>query len=152
MATVALNDDCGRSTGGTLARASVAWGLICIAITGVVLQDRVAPLEDFALAVLGAVLIAVGLALHGMALNDLLDLRRDQSMSPNRVASWRAGPAQAGLVASAALVLATLGAGLLGGQAVLVLVALAVGLLFYNAMARFIPAIGVLVLGLLVFP
>ena len=66
---------------------------------------------------------------------------------------WRLGgrgPAQAGLVASAALVLATLGAGLLGGQAVLVLVALAVGLLFYNAMARFIPAIGVLVLGLLV--
>jgi 4-hydroxybenzoate polyprenyltransferase len=147
---MASNDDQGSSAGGTLARASVGWGLICIAMTGVVLQDRTAPAEDFPLAVLGAVLVAGGLALHGMALNDLLDVRRDETRSPSRVRSWRGGPAHGALLATSALVLAMLGAGLLGGQAVLVLVALAAGLLFYNAMARFIPAIGVLVLGLLV--
>ena len=133
-----------------MARASVGWGLICIAITGVVLQNHCAPVEDLGLAVLGAILVAGGLALHGMALNDLLDMRRDETLSPSRVRSWRGGPAHGALLATSALVLAMLGAGLLGGQAVLVVVALAAGLLFYNAVARFIPAIGVLVLGLLV--
>ena len=133
-----------------MAHASVGWGLICIAMTGVVLQDHSAPIDDLGLAVLGAILVAGGLALHGMALNDLLDTRRDETRSPSHVRSWRGGPAHGALLATSALVLAMLGAGLLGGQAVLVVVALAAGLLFYNAVARFIPAIGVLVLGLLV--
>jgi 4-hydroxybenzoate polyprenyltransferase len=84
-------------------------------------------------------------------MNDLLDLRRDQMLAPERLlASGRVGPSQAAMFATASLILALLGAGLLGGQSVFVLVLLAAGLLFYNAMARFIPAIGLLMPGLLV--
>ena len=156
MACAAAADDLGRRRGGTLARASVAWGLTCIAVLGVVLAPGDGHIEssqfgsDRALAVLAAVLVALGLGLHGMVLNDLLDMRRDQTLHPGRVlASGRAGPAQVVLVATAALILAMLGAGMLGGQSVLVVVALAAGLLVHNAMARFIPAIGLLVPGLL---
>lgn len=156
MACAAAADDLDRRRGGTLARASVAWGLTCIAVLGVVLAPGEAAVEsarfdsDRPLAVIAAVLVALGLGLHGMVLNDLLDMRRDQTLHPGRaLSSGRAGPAQAVLVATASLILAMLGAGMLGGQSVLVVVALAAGLLFHNAMARFIPAIGLLVPGLL---
>ena len=143
----------GARRGGAMARVSLAFGLVCIAVTGIVLAIRVdhpVGLDDVP-ALLGAVFVAVGLGLHGIAMNDLLDLRRDQALSPSRMlASGRVGPAQAALLATAALILALLGAGLLGGQSIFVLVLLASGLLFHNAMARFIPAIGLLMPGVLV--
>ncbi len=143
----------GTRRGGAMARVSLAFGLICIAVTGVVLAIRVDhPVgPDDVPALLGAMFVAVGLGLHGVAMNDLFDLRRDQALAPSRMlASGRVGPSQVALFATAALILAILGAGLLGGQSIFVLVLLASGLLFYNAMARFIPAIGLLMPGVLV--
>jgi len=143
----------GRRRSGAMARASLAFGLVCIAMTGVVLALDVDPTVggNNAPALLGAAFVAIGLGLHGMAMNDLLDLQRDRLLAAGRMlASRRVGPAQAALMATAALILALLGAGLLGGQSIFVLVLLAAGLLFYNAMARFIPAIGLLMPGLLV--
>lgn len=142
-----------RRRGEAMARGSLAFGLISIALLGVVLgaqvdsalADRIGP------AMLGAFFCALGLGVHGMALNDLLDLRRDLVLDPDRtLASGRVGPAQAALIGTGALIIALLGAGLLGGEAIFVLVVLAAGLLVHNAMARFIPAIGLLMPGLLI--
>lgn len=90
-------------------------------------------------------LIAGGLSTYGLALNDLLDVRRDRAFSPRR-------PLPTGAIShTAALCLTVLG--LLGAMAA----ALALGrgsallcgvtaamILFYNTTARFFPALGLI--------
>ncbi|MCH2137094.1 MAG: hypothetical protein MK101_11035 [Phycisphaerales bacterium] len=142
-----------RRRGELLARAALAFSLTCLAVLGVVLSHMADPaaMEDLPLVAVGAGCMAVGLGVHGMALNDLIDLRRDLALDPTRIlASGSIGAGQAALIASGSLILAVLGSAMVGGQSIYVLVLLAGALLFHNAMARFIPAIGLLMPGLLV--
>ncbi len=136
----------------TLARAGLAWGLMSLTVAGVVVTHAVHPdrIGDPALAVVGALLVAMGLGLNGMALHDLLDQRRSRGRIDHPLTVGKLGSAQGALVASGGLVMAMLGGGLLGRDAMLIVAALATGVLLYNAMARFIPALGVVLIGLLV--
>lgn len=98
----------------------------------------------------GGALVAVGLYAFGAALNDILDLRRDRAFNPGR-------PLPAGeisLETAAWVVALTLGGAFLGSLSLglvpaLMTILMAGAILFFNAMARFVPSLGFVFLGLL---
>ncbi|HYE02332.1 MAG TPA: hypothetical protein VD963_03750 [Phycisphaerales bacterium] len=99
---------------------------------------------------LGGAANALGLFAFAAALNDVLDLKRDRMIHPER-------PIPAGrltLDAAIRLVLGTfmfavLGAAVLGVQGVLMTLLVAAAVLFFNAAGKFVPAVGVVLIGLL---
>lgn len=94
-------------------------------------------------------IIAVGLFAYGASLNDVLDVRHDATFSPDRpIPAGRIGHAEAMIVTVAALIVAILGAVWIGTWSVCITLLTAVGLLFYNAAAKYIPSAGVITLGL----
>jgi len=101
-------------------------------------------------ALAGGVLLAMGLYCYAMALNDTLDLRRDRALHPDRpLPSGRVSIESAvGLVAGA-LIAALLGAVLLGIPAVLLTLLTAVAILGYNAAAKYVPSVGLVLLSLI---
>ena len=97
----------------------------------------------------GAFMVAIGLFGYGSVLNDLLDLRHDRAFSPERplpAGQVRITQALVGLVGL--FIIAVLGAMLLGQDSVLLTLVVAAALMFYNAAGRFIPAVGVVTVGL----
>ncbi len=93
-----------------------------------------------------------GLALfaYAAALNDILDRKRDRSLQPGRpIAAGEIQIEQAATVVAVTLIAAVLGASAFGTTAVVLTLAIAAAVLFFNAIARFIPAIGFLTLGLI---
>jgi hypothetical protein len=130
-------------------RGSIAFGAACDAALSVVLTGRITGAGDrslLLLSILAAAVAALGLIAYGAALNDLLDRRRDAVMSGSSVAAAQAtGPNV--IIVVGALLLATFAAMTLGRDATYVALVLATLLLFHNAVARFIPAIGLVVPG-----
>jgi hypothetical protein len=130
-------------------RGSIAFGAACDAALSVVLTGRITGAGDrslLLLSILAAAVAALGLIAYGAALNDLLDRRRDAVMSGSSVAAEHAtGPNV--IIVVGALLLATFAAMTLGRDATYVALVLATLLLFHNAVARFIPAIGLVVPG-----
>ena len=127
---------------------SVAFGTACnAALTVAVLwhqQDDQSPLERLgwlwaSLAAGGAAALLVA---YGAMFNDLLDRRRDAVMSGARALA-PIGPRVIVLVGS--LLLALFAASALGPESVYTAMAVAALLLFHNGVARFIPAIGLVV-------
>ncbi len=101
-------------------------------------------------ALLSGVVVAVGLFAYGASLNDVLDVRHDTAFSPDRpIPAGHIRPAQAAVVTVGSLIVAVLGAVFLGMWAVCITLLTAAGLLFYNAAGKFIPAVGVLTIGLI---
>lgn len=93
---------------------------------------------------------ALGLFGFGMALNDILDLRRDRALRPDRpLASGAAGMDTAVLLVTSALIVAVLGATPFGIRAVLLTILLAGAILIFNGAARFVPAFGFVSYGLI---
>ncbi len=94
--------------------------------------------------------VATGLYTLGAALNDLLDVRRDKALHPERpLPSGRLRVEGAvGLVALAVMV-AVLGATAFGIPAVLLTLLTAGAILFFNAAARFVPSVGLVSLALI---
>jgi hypothetical protein len=98
----------------------------------------------------GGALNALGLFGFATALNDVLDYRRDQALHPDR-------PLPAGRVSldgAVSLVVCTLGCAVLGATvlgmpSVLLTLLIAGAILFFNAAGKYIPAIGLVVLGLI---
>ncbi len=95
--------------------------------------------------------IAGGLGVFMMALNDALDARHDRVFEPDRPipsgqVSQRAalGLALAGLLASIAASVA------FGTTSVMLALAAAGAIVFYNVAGRFVPAVGVVTLGLVI--
>lgn len=105
-------------------------------------------------ALLAGAVVAVGLFAYGASLNDVLDVRHDAAFSPERpIPAGRIKLGQAIVVTVGSLIVAVLGGAALGGEkggiwAVWITLLTAAGLLFYNATGKFIPAIGVLTIGL----
>ncbi|MBX3374894.1 MAG: hypothetical protein KF817_13770 [Phycisphaeraceae bacterium] len=100
-------------------------------------------------ALAASALVAIGLYACGASLNDVLDVRQDATFSPDRpIPAGRIKAGQAVVVAVAALIVAVLGAALLGVWAVCVTMVTATGILFYNATGKYIPSVGILTLGL----
>lgn len=97
-----------------------------------------------------AVVCSMGLFAYGAGLNDVLDAKRDRALRPGRpLAGGGIGLETALAVLSVSLVLAVLGALPLGNGSVLIAMTVALGMLGFNAAGRFVPAVGLLMLGLI---
>ncbi len=102
------------------------------------------------LLLLGATGMAVGLFSFATAMNDAIDARRDRSMHPERpLPAGRLSLDVAASVIAFALILAILGATVVGLSAVLLVLLAASAILFYNLIGRFIPSIGLVLLSLI---
>ncbi len=98
----------------------------------------------------GSAMNALGLFGFTTALNDVLDWRRDQTLNPSRpIPSGRVSlPAAVNLVVLS-FGAAVLGATALGMPAVLLTLLIAGAILFFNTAGKFIPGLGLVVLGLI---
>ncbi|MEL7087394.1 MAG: hypothetical protein AAGL98_02955, partial [Planctomycetota bacterium] len=98
---------------------------------------------------------ALGLGVFAVALNDVLDRRPDRWLAGDTdghvkpVASGRVSPQTATAVAVGALLGAVLCAGALGPTSLKLAVLQGGAILFYNLAGRFVPAVGVVTLGLI---
>jgi UbiA prenyltransferase family len=101
-------------------------------------------------ALLAGAVVAVGLFAYGASLNDILDVRHDSAFSPDRpIPAGRIKLGQAVVVTVGALLLALLGSWALGEHSFLVALLTAAVILFYNAAGKFIPAVGIVTIGLI---
>lgn len=106
-------------------------------------------IQSLLITLIGALMVAIGLFGYGSVLNDLLDVRHDRAFSPGRplpAGQVRITQALVGLVGL--FIIAVLGAMLLGQDSVFLTLIVAAALMFYNAAGRFIPAVGVVTVGL----
>lgn len=93
---------------------------------------------------------ALGLFAYATALNDVLDWRRDQSLRPGRpLPSGRMSMEAAVTLVVITLGVAVLGATVLGIAAVVLTMLVAGAILLFNAAGRFVPAVGLTMLGLI---
>ena len=97
-----------------------------------------------------AAVCSMGLFAYGAGLNDVLDAKRDRALRPGRpLAGGGIGLEAALAVLSISLVLAVVGALPLGDRSVLIALGVALGMLGFNAAGRFVPAVGLVMLGLI---
>lgn len=124
----------------------------------VVLWSRVAPGEnpgELATASLWALLLgatgsAVGLFAFGACLNDILDMRQDRQFKPDRpLASGSLGLEAAAWIVAMTLIVAVLGATPFGTKGVVLTLVVAAAILAFNGAAKFVPGIGIVLLGLI---
>ncbi|MCB9846585.1 MAG: hypothetical protein H6811_11450 [Phycisphaeraceae bacterium] len=102
------------------------------------------------LLLLGGTGNALGLYAFGVCLNDLLDARRDRTLRPDRpVASGQVSIAAAVSAVALSLILAMAGATAFGTEAMLATIGLAAGILLFNAAGKFVPGIGLVMLGVI---
>ena len=102
-----------------------------------------------AVLVAGAV-TALGLFGCGAALNDVIDARHDAAFSPDRpIPAGRIRQGQAVVIAVIALVVAVVGGAVLGPWSAWLTVFTASLLLFYNTAGRFVPAVGIVTIGII---
>jgi hypothetical protein len=102
------------------------------------------------LAMLLAAVVSAGLAVYAMAINDLLDVRHDRVFARHRpLPAGRLALTTAVVVATVALLAALLAAAFLDRASILLCLLAASGILFYNTTGKFLPATGVVTLGLI---
>jgi 4-hydroxybenzoate polyprenyltransferase len=101
------------------------------------------------LAIVAAAAFAVGFMAFGAALNDVLDAKHDRAFAPDRpIPSGSLSTRRAFHIAFAALVVGVLGTIPFGAIAIGGALALAVVVLAYDAFAKHIPALGIVLAGL----
>lgn len=106
--------------------------------------------EPLWLLLVGGAATGLGLFAFGTSLNDILDVRRDRALRPTRpLATGRIRVETAVSLVAATLILAILGATIFGTEAVTLTVIVAAAILMFNAAGKFIPGIGVVLLGLI---
>ena len=134
----------------TLAFGAVSDIWLVILLSRALQPDLHEPVTDMWLPLtlaIGAV-IAIGLYAQGTALNDILDVRHDAAFSPDRpIPAGRIRAGQAAVLAVGSLILSILAATALGVWAVCVALLAATSLLFFNAVGKFIPAVGLTTVG-----
>jgi len=93
--------------------------------------------------------VAVGLYVFGMTLNDVMDVRRDRLFAPQRpLPAGRVSLTNATLIAVVALLLALACTLPLGTSSTVVALLCAGLIVFYDATGKYLPAIGLITLGL----
>ena len=98
----------------------------------------------------GGAATALGLYAFGAGLNDVLDARRDRTLRPDRpIPSGGVGVDLALVIVLAALLMAVLGAVVFDRPGVVLTVVVAFAIVIFNAAARFVPAFGLVLLGLI---
>jgi hypothetical protein len=102
------------------------------------------------LLLLGGAAIGLGLFAFGAALNDILDLKRDRTLRPERpLVSGQISLDGALALVVGTLLLAVLGATVFGTEGVLLTLLLLAAIMAFNAAAKFVPGVGLVVLGLI---
>lgn len=95
-------------------------------------------------------ILAIGLFAYAMALNDILDIRRDRALYPERpIPSGRISLDTAVALIAASLIISTLAALLLGTAAAAMCLLVAASILIYNTSLKYLPSIGLVLLGLI---
>ena len=116
----------GEGASGPLHSAPLAWLLLAGALSGVAL---------FA---------------YGAALNDVLDLKRDRTLAPDRPLAAGKVTRDAGVaVVTGALLLAVLASSAFGTGAVILTCVVAGALLVFNIAGKYVPGFGLVLLGLI---
>jgi hypothetical protein len=93
---------------------------------------------------------AAGLYAFGACVNDVMDTTRDRALRRDRpIAEGLVSPSAAVLVAATSLIVATLGAVWFGQAAMLLTCLLAIAILAFNTLGKFIPGIGLVLLALI---
>lgn len=94
--------------------------------------------------------VSTGMSVYALGINDLLDLRHDRTFQPHRLlASGKMNVTAALVLALVSLAVGMTAAVLLGRESALLAVTAAMGLLFYNTMGKYLPAVGIVALGLI---
>lgn len=141
-----------------LARVSTAFGAVA-GLWLTTLWSRTMPLERTTpqleesplwLLLAGGALAGAGLYGFGAGLNDLLDAHRDRILRPNRPIVGGSLPPEAAVsVVAGSLLISVLGATVFGTPAVLATLFLATAILIFNALGKFVPGIGMLLLSVI---
>jgi len=142
--------------GLVLSAVSGGWLMTFLAFGVETPATRTPTLEHLGIAwaLLASAGAALGLGVCAVALNDVLDRRQDRLLVSGRegknkpVASGRVTAQTATAVAVGALLIAVLSAAALGPVSLRLTVFLGAVVLFYNVAGRFVPAVGVVTLGL----
>lgn len=93
---------------------------------------------------------AAGLYAFGACVNDVMDTSRDKAMRRGRpIAEGLVSPSAAVMVGASSLIIATLGAVWFGQSAVVLTCLLAVAVLGFNTLGKFIPGFGLVLLALI---
>jgi 4-hydroxybenzoate polyprenyltransferase len=140
-----------------LTRLTIAFGAVSdiwFIILYTKATERYAAVEVYQLpltvALLVGAVVAVGLFAYGASLNDVLDVRHDTTFSPERpIPAGRIRLGQAIVVTVGALIIAVLGGAAMGTWSVCLILLTAAALLFYNATGKYIPPVGIVVIGLI---
>lgn len=99
------------------------------------------------LVLLSGAAAAIGLYAFGACLNDVMDSTRDRAMRRDRpLAGGHISPVAAVTVGAISLIVATLGAVIFGNAAVVLTCGLALAILGFNVLGKFVPAIGLVLL------
>lgn len=102
------------------------------------------------LALIAGVFVSAGLFAFAASLNDLLDLRHDSAFSPQRpLPAGRIRSGQVVVIAVGALLVAIAAAIPFGSRGLLLAVLTAAAILFYDAAGKHVPAVGLLLAGLI---
>ena len=129
-----------------------AWLMVFLALhfePAAMRNPELAAQHSLPLTLLLATGVAGALQLYGTIINDMLDLRHDRVFAPHRpIAAGRIPLRNALMIAVLGLLIALGSAVFLGKISVLLCLAVAAGSLFYSAMGKYIPALGLLTLGL----
>ena len=141
-----------RVTTAFAAVANVWFVILWTASSGPANEPGTPAFHDLPLLLLlaGGLVNAVGLFCFATSLNDVLDWRRDQALHPDRpLPSGRLTQDRAITVVVTTFGMAVLGATPLGITAVLLTLVVAGAILFFNAAGKYVPGIGLVVLGLI---
>lgn len=97
----------------------------------------------------GGAVNALGLFAFAAALNDVLDYRRDAALNPERpIPAGQVSLHEAATLVACTLGAAVLGATLLGIPAVLLTLTVAGAILLFNGLGKYVPAVGLVLMGL----
>lgn len=135
----------------TMAYGAIAdiWLVILLTRADPAMADRPVAQLPIAVALAAGLAVAVGLFTFGATLNDVLDARLDRGFRRDRpIATGRISPQQAIVVANTCLAAAVLAAFAFGPGGVALAALTALGIVFYMAAARFLPAAGFITFGL----
>ena len=98
----------------------------------------------------GGLLTGIGLYAFGATINDLLDVHRDRAMNPSRpIIAGSTSIELAVCSVAGALMVAVLGSTVFGTAAILATLLLAFAVLMFNALGRFVPGIGMVLLSVI---
>lgn len=138
-----------RVTSGCAAVGNVWFVVLWSRVNGEESWSTTVRQEPLWLLLAGGAAAAVGLYAFAASLNDLVDMRRDRVLNPNRpLAAGRLSPAVAIAILAGTLAAALLGSTVFGTAAVVLTLFLSIAVLVYTLAARFVPGVGLVVLGL----